>query len=547
MKLSMLNIKIVNGTVVDGTGTKAYSADIGIADDRIAAIGDLKHVASKITLDAAGKIVVPGFIDMHTHSDVSMLLDDTADSMLRNGVTTNLCGNCGEGIVPISAEYKDVMVQYMRSGVIPGNYPNGYEYPWSTFQEYHAYIRRNPPLINMASLVAHGPIRMSVMGMGKGAADERQIDHMRALVREGMEAGAFGLSTGLAYSPGDLVDQREILEIAKPVRDFGGIYATHMRNQGEGTFASLEETKYIGEGAGIPIHVSHLKLADPRIWGKTEDVFRWFEQMNAAGLRATFDVYPYTRGCSGILRLLPPWAKEGGVADTIHRLTDPEIRKSVLHDCRNGIDGWENLAENIGWQNVFVTSFRKAENMGFEGLTVAQISDRLGRDPWEVYLDLVVEEEAKAGILVASMSTADMEKIVCHPESILASDGAAQSLRPNRNYGFQHPRAYGTQTKVLRRFVREKKLLTMEEAVKKMTSMPAELLGMKYRGKIKQGFYADVVVFDPETVSDMSTFSDLQRAPEGIETVIVNGILALKEGKIICKTAGRLITKTDMA
>jgi N-acyl-D-amino-acid deacylase len=320
-----------------------------------------------------------------------------------------------------------------------------------------------------------------------------------------------------------------------------------MRNQGEGTFASLEETKHIGEGAGIPIHVSHLKLADPRMWGKTEDVFRWFEQVNAAGLRATFDVYPYTRGCSGILRLLPPWAKEGGVADTIHRLTDPEIRKNVLHDCRNGIDGWENLAENIGWQNVFVTSFRKAENMGFEGLTVAQISDRLGRDPWEVYLDLVVEEEAKAGILVASMSTADMEKIVCHPESILASDGAAQSLRPDRNYGFQHPRAYGTQTKVLRRFVREKKLLTMEEAVKKMTSMPAELLGMKRRGKIKQGYYADVVVFDPETVSDMSTFSDLQCAPVGMEAVIVNGILALKEGEVICKTAGRLITKTDMA
>lgn len=541
----MLNIKIMNGTVVDGTGKKAFRADVGILDDRIAAIGDLSDTESGIVIDAAGKIVAPGFIDMHTHSDISMLLDDTADSMLRNGVTTNLCGNCGEGITPISAEYKDIMVKYMRSSVLPGVYPKGYEYPWSTFREYHAYIRRNPPLINMASLVAHGPIRMSVMGMERAAADEKQLERMRALIREGMEAGAFGFSTGLAYSPGDLVGKRELMEIAKPLREFGGFYATHMRNQGEGTFDSLEETRYIGEGAGIPIHVSHLKLADPKMWGKTEAVFRWFEQVNAEGLKATFDVYPYTRGCSGILRLLPPWSKEGGVADTIRRLTDPDIRKTVLHDCRNGMDGWENLAENVGWENVYLTSFRKEENRQLEGLSVAEIARKLERDPWEAYLDLVVAEEAKTGILVASMSTADMEKILVHPESIIVSDGAAQSLRPDRNYGFKHPRAYGTQTRVLREFVREKKLLTVEEAVRKMTSMPAAVLGMKSRGSINAGNYADLVVFDPETVSDMSTFADLQRAPVGIETVIVNGRIALRDHMVICKTAGRLITKNE--
>lgn len=541
----MLNIKIVNGTIVDGTGTKAYTADVGIQNDRVAVIGDLKDVESGIVIDAAGKIVAPGFIDMHTHSDISMLLDDTADSMLRNGVTTNLCGNCGEGLAPISAEYKDIMVKYMRSSVIPGIYPEEYTYPWSTFHEYHAYIRSNPTVINMASLIAHGPIRMSVMGMASGDADAKQLDHMRVLVREGMEAGAFGLSTGLAYSPGDLVEPHELMEISKPLQAFGGIYATHMRNQGEGTFASLEETKYVGEGAGIPIHISHLKLADPKMWGKTDAVFQWFAETNASGLQATFDVYPYTRGCSGILRLLPPWSKEGGVKDTIHRLTDPETRKRVLHDCRQGIDVWENLAENIGWQNVYLTSFRKEKNKCLEGLTVDTIAEKLGRDPWEVYLDLVVEEEAKVGILVASMSTTDMENILAHPKSIIASDGAAQSLRPDRTYGFQHPRAYGTQTKVLREFVREKKLLTVEEAVKKMTSMPAELLGMQHRGKIQQGYYADVVVFDPETVSDRSTFGNLQCAPVGIETVIVNGRIALQEGKILCKTAGRLITKNE--
>lgn len=541
----MLKIKILNGTIADGTGTKAYHADVGILGDRIAVIGDLKGAESESVIDAAGKIVAPGFIDMHTHSDISMLLDDTADSMLRNGVTTNLCGNCGEGIVPICAEHRDIMVKYMLSSVIPGVYPERFSYPWGTFDEYHAYIRSHPPLINMASLVAHGPVRMSVMGMRDTAADEKQLDHMRALVREGMEAGAFGLSTGLAYSPGDLVDKHEIMEVAKPLRDFGGIYATHMRNQGDGTFASLDETKYIGEGAGIPIHISHLKLADPKMWGKTKDLFQWFSNTNAAGLQATFDVYPYTHGCSGILRLLPPWSKEGGVKDTIRRLADPEIRQQVLRDCRQGIAGWENLANNVGWQNVYLTSFRKEENRCYEGRTVAQIAKQMNKDPWEAYLNLVVDEEAKTGILVASMSTIDMEQILTHPQSIIVSDGAAQSLQPDRNYGFKHPRAYGTQTKVLREFVREKKLLTLEEAVKKMSSMPARLLGMQHRGELKPGNFADIVVFDPETVSDMSTFTDLQRAPSGIETVIVNGTIALKDSNVICKTAGRLISKNE--
>ena len=541
----MLNIKIINGTIVDGTGAKAYRADVGIQGDRIAVIGNLKDIESQIVIDAAGKIVAPGFIDMHTHSDISMLLYDTADSMLRNGVTTNLCGNCGEGIAPIGTEYKDIIEKYMRSSVIPGVYPEGYEYPWSTLGEYHEYIRSHPPLINMASMVPHGPVRMSVMGMENTAAGKKQLDRMRALIREGMEAGAFGLSTGLAYSPGDLVDKQELLEISKPLCQYGGIYATHMRNQGDGILASLEETKYIGQGAGIPIHVSHLKLADPQMWGKTEDVFRWFAETNAEGLQATFDVYPYTQGCSGILRLLPPWSKEGGIKETIKRLTDPDTRKRVLQDCRYGLDGWENLANNIGWENVFLTSFQKEENLPFEGLTVAQIANRMGRDPWEAYLDLVVAEEAKTGILVASMSTGDMEKIITHPKSIIVSDGAAQSLQPDRNYGFKHPRAYGTQTKVLREFVREKKLLTMEEAVQKMSSMPAQLLGMHYRGEIKTGNFADIVVFDPETVADMSTFTQLQQAPVGIETVMVNGTIALLDHQVICKTAGRLITKDE--
>ena len=538
----MLTIKLLNARIVDGTGKPAYGADIGIQGDKIAAIGNLQHAASEITIDAAGKCIAPGFIDLHTHSDISMLLDDSADSMLRNGVTTNVCGNCGEGIVPFSREYRDVMVKYMRSSVVPGFYPQDFEYPWFTFSQYHDYIKDHPPLINMVSLIPHGPIRMCVKGMNDGDASPEQLDTMGALVREGMEAGAFGISTGLAYSPGDLVGEAELTAVCKPLRDFGGIYTTHLRNQGEGIFDSLEETKRIGIGAGIPIHVSHLKLADPSMWGQTEAVFRWFEAANA-DVQATFDVYPYTLGCSGILRLLPPWSKEGGIQATIRRLSDPDSRKAVLRDCRNGIPGWENLAENIGWDNVYLTSFTKEEYLPFEGKTVRDIAEALNRDPWEAYLDFVIAEQGKVGILVASMATADMETIVQHPGSIIASDGAAQSLDPHKLYGFMHPRAYGTQTKVLREFVREKKLLTLEEAVKKMTSMPADLLGIQQRGRIQTGYFADLVVFDPKTVADTATFTNLQSAPVGIDAVFVNGSLALQNGSVVCKHAGRLITK----
>lgn len=539
----MLDMKITGATVVDGTGQKPYRGDIGILGDRIAAMGDLGAVESREVLEASGMVVAPGFIDLHTHSDISMLLDDTADSMLRNGVTTNVCGNCGEGVAPFSAKYRRVMAEYIRAGVIPGCYPQGFDYPWQTFAQYHSYIDAHPILINMASLIPHGPVRMCVKGMEEGAADEAQVAAMQDLVRQGMEAGAFGLSTGLAYSPGDLVGEAELAQVCKPLKDFRGIYATHMRDQGAGIFDSLEETKRIGLAAQIPIHVSHLKLADPRLWGSTQRVFDWFAEANAQGLQATFDVYPYTQGCSGVLRLLPPWSKEGGVERTIARLRDPAQREQILNNCRNGLPGWENLAENIGWDNVCLTSFTREEYLPFEGKTMAQIAQALGQDPWEAYLDIVAAEGGRTGILVASMAREDMEAIVCHPGSILVSDGAAQSLEPGKAYGFRHPRAYGTQTRVLREFVFKKKCLTLEEAVKKMTAMPADLLGIRDRGRIREKAYADLVVFDPATVADTATFTQVQSPPLGIRAVVVNGTLALRDGRVLCKSAGRLIRK----
>lgn len=538
----MVDIKIVGGQIADGSGRALYRADVAVSSDKIVAIGDLTHVESRYVVDAAGKIVSPGFIDIHTHSDVTMLLDEDADSGIRCGVTTQITGNCGLGVAPLLHPDRAMQIKFIKSS-IAGKFVGVDDFPWSNFAGYHDYIRKHPTMINMGSLIAHGAVRISEMGMSAEVADDVQTLHMRKMAEEGMEAGAFGMSSGLSYSPGDFVRKEEIAEIAKALAPYAGIYTSHIRNQAEGTFDSLEETLFVARTAQIPMHISHLKLASPTMWGKTDEVFEWFERVRASGTPATFDVYPYTRGASNLLRLLPPWSKEGGVMQAVRRASDPSIRKDILRDFRYGIPGWENIANNVGWQNIFLTTFRLEKYKECDGWSVQQIADHFGKDPYELYLDVLIEEEGEVNILVATMSTQDMETFMVYPGSIIISDGQSQPLSEKFKYGMEHPRVYGTQAKVLGEFVREKHVLTLEEAVKKMTWLPAELLGIHKRGKIEEGYYADITVFDPQTIADTATFAVPRSSPVGIEAVVVNGVLAFSKGVILDKSSGRLLTK----
>ena len=539
----MVDIKIIGGQIADGSGKPLYRADVAVSDGKIAAIGDLSHVESRQVLNAAGKIISPGFIDIHAHSDVSMLLDEDADSGIRCGVTTHINGNCGFGVAPLLHHDRAMLLKFIKSS-IPAKFDGVEDFPWSDFAGYYDYIRKHPTMINMGSFIAHGAVRLSEMGMSADAADREQTLRMRKMAEEGMEAGAFGMSSGLAYSPGDFVRKEEIAEIAKALHPYQGIYTSHIRNQADGTFDSLEETLFVARTAQIPMHISHLKLASPTVWGKTDEIFAWFERVRASGTPATFDVYPYTRGASNLLRLLPPWFKEGGVMQAVRRAKDPSTRSQMLHDFRYGIPGWENIATNVGWENIFLTTFRLDKYRPCDGWSVQQIAEYFGKDPYELYLDVLIEEEGEVNILVATMNAKDMEAFMVYPGSIIISDGLSQPISEKFKYGYEHPRVYGTQAKVLGEYVREKKILTVEEAVKKMTSLPAELLGIRNRGRIEEGYFADITVFDPETVADTATFAVPRSSPVGIDAVIVNGVLAFADGVVLNKSSGQLLTKT---
>ena len=542
----MLDVKIMNGLIADGTGAPLYRADIGIDRGMIAGIGDLSDAESRETVDALDKIVCPGFIDMHTHSDVNMLLDPMAESALCCGVTTHVTGNCGIGAAPLSYSDRQMILRFTLTNFVGTTgfpFPDDFDFPWTLFSEYQEYIRRHPPVINMASLVAHGPVRMSVMGMDPRPAGAGEIRQMRRLIEDGMESGAFGLSTGLAYSPGDFVSSDELAETSRILRRYGGIFTSHIRDQSDGIFEALEEVRLVTEKAGVPLHVSHLKLASPKMWGRTEEVFRWFENVNRSGQPVTFDVYPYTVGASTMLRVMPPWVKEGGIRKTVERMKNASDRRRILFDLEHGLPGWDNLASVIGVENIILTSFSLEKNRGFAGLSLAEIAKITGKDPWEAYFDIAEEEKCGVNILAASMSRQDMEAIVKYPGSIIISDGQAQSYDEAHPYGMEHPRVYGTQPKILGEFVRDRGILTMEDAVKKMTSLPARVLGMKKRGILKPGNIADVTVFDPATVADRSGFLHPRIRPEGIETVLLEGKIVLKDGEVLCRNAGQLIEK----
>ena len=359
----MIDLKIIGGRIADGTGRPLFRADVGVDKGKIVEIGNLQNADSRDTVDAAGKVVSPGFIDIHTHSDINMLLDPHAESALRCGVTTHVTGNCGMGVAPLSYPDRNVVSRFIDSqfnitrfiGDTGFTFAGETDYPWTTFSEYQDYIRAHRPLINMASLIAHGPVRMSVLGMESRPADDGEQEKMRSLIREGMEAGAFGLSTGLAYSPGDFTGRDELAEISRALKPYGGIFTSHIRDQSRGIFDALEEVRYITEKAGVPLHISHLKLAGSAMWGRTDEVFRWIDARDREGHPTTFDVYPYTVGATNPLRIMPPWVKEGGIRKTIARLRDPLQREKIRYDLAHGLPGWDNLAVVTGLDNLMIT------------------------------------------------------------------------------------------------------------------------------------------------------------------------------------------------
>lgn len=527
----MFDLKIMNGTIVDGSGNKRYKADIGIKSDMIDAIGDLNDAESKRTIDAKGMIVSPGFIDMHTHSDLSILYDGHNNTRIYNGVTTDVIGNCGIGVAPVNPKNKQLLIDYLGTRLI-GSLPIELELYWETYKEYLDYIKNHAPTVNVAPLVAQGVVRIAEMGFSKEKGNVEQIKSMQDMVGQAMAEGGLGLSSGLVYLPGSYTDTEELTELAKAIKPYNGFYVSHIRNEAELVFEALEEAMNIAKGADVPLHISHLKLQGLKVRGMTEQLFKKIEDAEKEGIEISFDVYPYTAGMTSLSTLIPPWAFEGGIQNLMARLRDENMRRKIKEDCINGIPGWQNFAKDVGsWENIMIATVISEESKCFEGKTIEEIVSEQGKEAYDVIFDLLLKENGRIQIVTTAMDEGDVAEIIRHKKAMYGSDSMSLSTEGLLAFGKPHPRAFGTQGRILGKYVREMGLMTLEEAIKKMTSMPAGRLNLDRRGLLKEGYFADIAVFDPDKIQDKATYKDPKQYTVGMKNVIINGKLVLDDGK----------------
>ncbi len=539
----MLDIKIINGKVIDGTGREGFSGDVGIKDDRIISVGDLTDIESKVLIDAKGKVVSPGFIDMHSHSDLAIVYDHHANARIYNGVTTEVIGNCGIGVAPVNPEKRKLLVDYLGTRLI-GSIPVQIELPWNSFKDYLNYVSSIEPGVNIAPLLAQGAVRISEMGFSNEKPTKEELVNMKNRVREAMEEGALGMTSGLVYLPGEYTLTEELIELSKELRNYGGYYTSHIRNEGDKVFESVEEAINIGKGAGVPVHISHLKLIGENVFGKADMLLKRIDEAAKEGVDVSFDVYPYNAGQTSLSALLPPWCFEGGVGNLIERLHDKSIREKIRKDIEVGIPGWQNFAKAAGdWKKVVIATVSNESNKWLEGKSIDEISKIQEKDDFDTVFDIIVEENGRVQIVVELMRNEDMEKILTHKNAMIGSDSMCLSTEGILSSGKPHPRAFGTHARVIAKFVNEKRLLTLEEAVKKMAYLPAKRTGIKERGLIKENYYADIIIFDPDEIEDKGTYIDPKQYSVGMDTVIINGRVVMAEGKRLEVFPGRVLSR----
>ena len=525
----MYDLLIKNGRIFDGTGSAPYTADIAAADGEIVAIGQLEGEAAKLVV-ADGLAVSPGFIDLHTHSDMSFLLDSTAQSKVRQGVTLELADNCGSSFC---APLQGAAEELLKSRV--SMYTDDFETPWADFGGYLDTLERAGATLNLAVQVGHGTVRSCVVGLENRAPDGDELDRMKGLVAESLDAGAMGLSTGLFYAPGNYARLEEIIELADVAAQRGKLYSTHMRDEGShsvGLFVALSEAIEIGRRTGVRVEVSPVKCMGPSVWDRAGDVLHLLEGASREGVDIAGDQYPYTAGSTRITgALFPRWALGGGRDATLKLMADPHTRERLLTD----ID--DIYTRNRNPESVVMARF--APDPHYEGMNMLEIAEELGCTPGEAPLNLY--EMGDGSVIIHMMQEADVETIASHPLISVCSDGSSLSTEGTLAAGRPHPRSYGTNPRFLARYVRERKLVSLQEAVRKMTTLPASRLGLSRRGRIAPGFAADLVVFDPETVSDTATFESPHSYAVGIPHVAVNGVLVIEDGDFTGRTPGKVI------
>lgn len=529
----MLDLKIEGATVIDGTGTVGGRADIGIRDDVIVAVGDLSKQPAGSHLRAAGKTVTPGFIDMHSHSDWRLWANRRAESKVRQGVTTEVVGNCGFSPAPVTDEFLDDLRAFALY------IPAGMDFRWRSVGDYLRVFDADGCALNVVQLVGHGTLRIAAMGFARRPPAAAELARMQSLLAEAMEGGAWGMSTGLIYAPGSYSTTEEIVAVASAAARHRGFYASHIRGEGATLLEAVREAIRVGRENAMPVQVSHVKAAGRPNWGKVAEALALIDAARTEGLDVMGDVYPYTASSTTLRTLLPDWALEGGIDAMLARLRDPADRARIRQEIEAPTAG-QSLLDRIGWENVMIASC--ATRKDAEGRRLSEIGAARGVDPLEAAFELLMDEGGKAYMILFQLDEADLRRALVHPCVMIGSDGSALAPYGELGAGKPHPRSYGTFPRVLGEYAREQRVLSLPQAVHKMTGLPARRLGLTDRGVIREGAKADLVVLDPRRVADHATYEDPHRYPSGIEHVLVNGRFVIKDGEHTGSLPGRVLT-----
>jgi N-acyl-D-amino-acid deacylase len=527
------SLLVRGGTVVDGSGAPGRRADVAVEGERVTAVAPSLTGEAARVIDATGRVVAPGFIDMHSHSDLFYFACPSAESKIRQGVTTEVVGMCSFSQAPVRPEHQALVKGWVGGiGLTP-------ELQWETFGQYLDALRSVRPAVNVAHFVGHGALRIAAMGFAARPADAGEIAAMERHLGEALDAGAWGFSTGLVYPPSSYADTRELVALARAMAPRGGQYASHIRGESSMLLDSIREAIRIGEEAGVRVEVSHVKASGRENWPKIDAALRLLEDARARGVDVAGDVYPYNAGSTKMDNLMPAWSHEGGTARLLERLADPTIRRRIVEECLVDGERWGTVAQGgVGFDQIFIASCRRRE---LEGLSLAQLAQQSGQAPAEALMNLLVDERCTVSMVSFSQSIENVAKVLAHPALTVGSDSIPLFEGAGDKPGRPHPRSYGTFPRVLSEYARERKLFSLETAVNKMTGMPAQRLGLRDRGLVQAGFFADLTIFDPATVRDESTYPDPHRYPAGIPFVVVNGTVAVDDGRMAAR-AGRVLT-----
>ncbi|MFQ6614008.1 MAG: amidohydrolase family protein [Fidelibacterota bacterium] len=521
------HVLIRNGLVYDGSGAAPQRLDLGLVRDKIVALGRFPNATADLVLEAGDLAVTPGFIDIHTHTDVELMANPKGESKIRQGVTTEVSGNCGSSPFPLTpGGVDDLDTYYMRH--------YGIHVTWENLQGFYDRFDRHSPGMNYATFTGQGDLRGAVVGQNDVPPTADQMKAMQRLLAESMEQGSLGLSTGLEYAPGSYAKTDELVALCEVVGQYGGIYATHMRNEDDRVEEAIEEALTISRQAGVPLQISHLKACNRANWNKIDRILENLEPISR-NEPVSADRYPYDAWGTGLSSFIPLWARQGNTDEVLERLKSPLYRQKIL-------DYAQSRAERIGgWDRVWISSCSLEKNKPCEGKSIQAIAREDRQTPEKIVERLLLEERTRVGVVGFAMSEDNLKKVLAAPYVMIGSDGNAVAPYGVLGSGNPHPRFYGTFPRVLGKYVREEGVLSLEEAVKRMTSMPAEKLGFSDRGRIAIGKKADLVLLNPKTVIDKATYSDPHQYPVGIETVLVNGKLTIHQGEHTGALAGEVL------